>query len=476
MSGADDVLYRCKTLFSMAFRVHSVLILCFCLALESLAQAQPSAGSSSNAVGGTSSTSPQFNTAADASSNALAVSPIGSNSNSSELTSKIPSAETNPSPTTVSGESTATNSYDSALAMASYYINIRQPENAEPLLVGLLAGNIPDSVQKTAMLKLGEVVRAENDLPRAQSIYTQYLQRWPGDIKVPEILLRQGEIFRQMGLNDLALGKFYSVMTAALSLKNDQLDYYQSLVLQTQIEIADTHYLMGQFADAADFYLRLLQNPDPALNRAQVQFHLIRSLSIIGRNNQAAAQAQDFITRFPDAEEVPETRYYLAEALKALGRNAEALQQVLLCLQEQNSKTRNNPELWAYWQQRVGNEIANQLYHEGDYVDALEVYINLAQLNSSPAWQVPVDYQMGLTYEQLLQPQKAVDTYNAILARETEAGTNTTPALKTVFDMARWRVGFIQWQTNAESIDHSMIGLTTSAMNSTSNAQTSARQ
>jgi tetratricopeptide (TPR) repeat protein len=360
--------------------------------------------------------------------------------------------------------------------MASYYINIRQPENAEPLLVGLLAGNIPDSVQKTAMLKLGEVVRAENDLPRAQSIYTQYLQRWPGDIKVPEILLRQGEIFRQMGLNDLALGKFYSVMTAALSLKNDQLDYYQSLVLQTQIEIADTHYLMGQFADAADFYLRLLQNPDPALNRAQVQFHLIRSLSIIGRNNQAAAQAQDFITRFPDAEEVPETRYYLAEALKALGRNAEALQQVLLCLQEQNSKTRNNPELWAYWQQRVGNEIANQLYHEGDYVDALEVYINLAQLNSSPAWQVPVDYQMGLTYEQLLQPQKAVDTYNAILARETEAGTNTTPALKTVFDMARWRVGFIQWQTNAESIDHSMIGLTTSAMNSTSNAQTSARQ
>jgi tetratricopeptide (TPR) repeat protein len=280
--------------------------------------------------------------------------------------------------------------------------------------------------------------------------------RWPNDIKVPEILLRQGEIFRQMGLNDLALGKFYSVMTSALALKNDQLAYYQSLVLQTQIQIADTHYLMGRFADAADFYSRLLLNESPALNRSQIQFRLVRSLSIIGRNNETVGQAQDFISRFPDADQVPEVRYYLAEALKALGRNNESLQQVLLCLQEQKIKTKNNPEAWAYWQQRVGNEIANQLYHEGDYVKALEVYINLAQLDSSPAWQVPVDYQMGMTYEKLLQPQKATDTYNQILARETEAGTNATPGLKAVFDMARWRIGFIKWQTNAEATAHSL--------------------
>ena len=68
--------------------------------------------------------------------------------------------------------------------------------------------------------------------------------------------------------------KFYSVMTSALSLKNDQLAYYQSLVLQTQVEIAETHYLIGQFADAADFYSRLLQNTDPALNRSQITIPL----------------------------------------------------------------------------------------------------------------------------------------------------------------------------------------------------------
>src|ERR1700744_5682554 len=99
-------------------------------------------------------------------------------------------------------------------------------------------------------------------------------------------------------------------MPSALSLKNYQLDYYQGLVLQTQIEIAETHYLSGQFADAADFYLRLLQNTDPALNRAQIQFRLIRSLAIIGRNDQTVVQAKNFIGTFPDADQVPEARYY----------------------------------------------------------------------------------------------------------------------------------------------------------------------
>jgi tetratricopeptide (TPR) repeat protein len=179
--------------------------------------------------------------------------------------------------------------------------------------------------------------------------------------------------------------------------------------------------------------------------------------------------------RYPDADQVPEVRYYLAEALKALGQNTEALQQVLLCLREQKSNTRNNPQVWAYWQQRVGNEIANQLYHEGDYIDSLQVYNDLAQLDPSPDWQIPVDYQMGITYEKLSQPQKAVDTYNAILARADEVGTNATPALQAVFDMTHWRLSFIQWQTNAEAVDHFMIKSSIPPLDLNTNLQTSAK-
>ncbi|HZL13051.1 MAG TPA: tetratricopeptide repeat protein, partial [Verrucomicrobiae bacterium] len=79
----------------------------------------------------------------------------------------------------------------------------------------------------------------------------------------------------------------------------------------------------------------------------------------------------------------------------------------------------------------------------------------------------PVEYQLGMTYEKLLQPQKAIETYNKILARETEAGTNATPGLKAVFDMASWRVGFLKWQDGAEAVDHSLAKTAVAAMDST---------
>ena len=356
--------------------------------------------------------------------------------------------------------SVETNGFTAKLATARLLEKSRQSEKAEALFVELLAANVPEPIQRAALLELGAVVRDENDLPRAQTIYSQYLSRWPGDIHIPEVLLRQGQLFRQMGLTDLALGKFYSVMTSALSLKNDQLAYYQQLVLQTQIEIAETHYLVGHYADAADFYSRLMASQNQALPRPQMQFRLIRSLTIIGHNEKAASEAEDFLARYPDADETPEVRYYFAAALKALGRNNEALQQVLLCLCEQKIKTKNHPEVWAYWQQRVGNEIGNQLYREGDYARALEIYINLAKLDASPNWQIPVYYQMAATYEQLMQPQKAIETYGAILAREAEVGTNMTPSLQAMFDMTRWRQNFVKWQGKAVSMQQSFANST----------------
>jgi len=346
-----------------------------------------------------------------------------------------------------------TNRFSTEMAMARYYGTTEQPKKAETILIGLLASDVPEAIQKSALLQLGRLVRNENDLPRAQTIYAQYLNRWPNDPRAPEVYLQQGKIFRQMGLTDLALTKFYSVMAAALSLKNDQFAYYQKLVLETQVEIADTHYLTGHFVDAADFYSRLLQNPDPGLDRPQMLFRLVRSLTIVGRNDEAASQAQDFLSRYPDADETPEVRYYLAQALKALGRDDEALQQVLLCLEQQKSVAGNDPAVWTYWQQRLGNEVGNQLYHSGDYIHALEIYVDLAHLDPSATWQVPVYYQMGLTYEKLAQPQRASDTYKRLLSREAEVGTNATPGMQAIFDMAKWRIDFLKWQQKAQAAD-----------------------
>ncbi|HTB83536.1 MAG TPA: tetratricopeptide repeat protein [Candidatus Sulfotelmatobacter sp.] len=340
-----------------------------------------------------------------------------------------------------------------ALSTARLDVETRDFQAAEKYFLLLLAEDVPDDLQKTALFEMGETVQAADDLSRAQSIFAQYQQRWPNDARSPEICLHQGQLFRSMGMNQLALAKFYAVMTTALALKSDQLPYYKRLVLQAQVEIAETHYLIGKFADAAEYYSRLLNEQDPALDRAQIQFRLVRSLVAIDKFDDAASQAQDFLTHYADSPEEPEMRYHLAQALKGLGRNADAMQQVLIFLKEERAQTKDHPEVWTYWQQRVGNEIGNALYQEGDFIHALQVYVTLSQLDAAPAWQLPVNYQIGITYEKLLQPSNAIVAYRSITNSAVSLGTNTTDSLKSVAEMAQWRLDYLQWQERAEDFN-----------------------
>jgi tetratricopeptide (TPR) repeat protein len=220
--------------------------------------------------------------------------------------------------------------------------------------------------------------------------------------------------------------------------------------VQAQTEIADTYYLDGKFEEAADYFNRILNSGDAEANREQLEWKLVRSVSYLTNHTDTIARAQSFLTRFPRSPNLPEVRFLLAAALQHVGRNADALQQVLLLLQSQQENGSKDPETWAYWQRRAGNEIANQLYKDGDCVDALELYLNLAELDPSPAWQAPVWYQAGMVYEQLQQWQKATDTYTRILDRQKEAAqTNTTPALAALLEMAQWRKDYIAWMQKA---------------------------
>jgi tetratricopeptide (TPR) repeat protein len=333
---------------------------------------------------------------------------------------------------------------------------MRQPGTAEPILVNLLNSGSPEVIQQSALLELALVAQDENNLVRAEQIYAQFVGRWSSDKRVPEIFLHQGQLFRQMGLNNLAYAKFYSVMTTALAVKNDQFAYYQKLVLDAQKEIAETHYQSGHFTEAADFFSRLLKQNNPDLNRTEIQFRLIRSLQASGNQTETAAQATDFLSHYTNSPYQPEVRFCLALALKDLGRNSESLQQVLALLKEEKVQSKDHPEVWAYWQQRTGNEIANQLYREGDYPKALDIYLSLEQLDRSAAWQLPLRYQIGMTYERLLQPQMAVQSYSNIVSRETDLGTNATPGLKAMVDMANWRIGFIKWQSHADNVNKAL--------------------
>jgi len=316
---------------------------------------------------------------------------------------------------------------------------------AGKLLLEALEMNLPDEVKRGTWLQLAVVSQEEGKLAQAQRTFTEFLKRYPLDPGVPEVLLRQGLIYREMGLPHLALSKFYAVMTSALGIKTGRLPDYQRLVLQAQTEVADTHFSEGRHAEAAGFYKRLLKLNSPLLNKPLVHYKWVNALERSGKYTDAIPQAEEFLRIYPEAEEEPEVRYLLAMSLQALGRKGDALREVMDLLEAQQKGAAQNPERWSYWKQRTGMEIANQLFEEGDAVHAVEIYMAILPLNNTPGWQWPVSYQAGLAYEKLEQPQKAMEQYERILQQST-GGKGQEAASKTLPAMAKWRRDLLAWQ------------------------------
>ncbi|HSA00831.1 MAG TPA: tetratricopeptide repeat protein [Candidatus Paceibacterota bacterium] len=326
-----------------------------------------------------------------------------------------------------------------------------QPSSASPILLSLIQEPVPDPIARASLLELALVAQQEDQLLRALTLFSSFIEKYPDDIRVPEVLLRQGLIYRRMGAHQSALNKFYTVMTRALNMGAERLDYYQRLVLQAQVEIAETHYAQENYRESADFLARLLKLDDPGLHRSSLHLKLIRSLVAQSKTAEMIASARDFLVRYEKSNEAPEVRFLLAKALKQTGQTQEALHQVLLLLESQRQSTGQSAEIWIHWQQRTGNEIANELYKEGDFMNALLIYEHLAKLNQTPGWQLPLLYQIGLVYERLNQPQKAAQMYTQIIDREAASGTNApNPSLRTVHEMAQWRKNFLAWHIQAE--------------------------
>lgn len=316
----------------------------------------------------------------------------------------------------------------------------RDFELARRTLMALLEGIAPEDLKRAALLELGLVAQDAGEMQQARRVFEQYVAMYPKHESLPEVLLRQGLLYRRMGATGLAVGKFSAVLMALLNLPMDRLEDAQRLSLLAKAETAETHYQTGAFDAAADQYGRLLKEDSAHLNRQLVSYKLIRCLTALNRNTEAAVQAERYVAQYPDSEELAEVRFILASAYRQAGRAAEAQRQVLVLLESQRERARKNPTAWAYWQKRAGNEIANQFYQDGEYQVALTIYTHLAELDPTPAWRIPVLYQIGLVHERLEHNPLALETYEKVLESQKELTPGgLTPSLTAAIDMARWR-------------------------------------
>ena len=341
--------------------------------------------------------------------------------------------------------------YQVALESARGLRKAGELNRAESTLIRVLeSAAAGEDLKRPALMELGLVMQAQKEYPKAQQLYSEYVRRYDKDPSVPEVLLRQAYLYREMGVPILAMTKFYAVISTCLNLKLEETDYYQRLVLRAQAEIAETHFLQGDYEDAADYLKRLLKLENVDLERANVIYKLVQCYSKLNKNDECLGTASLFLEKFPNHIDAPETRYIRVEVLKKMGRNKEAIAELETLLKSQQAAASADPQQWLYWQQKAGNTIANEFYKEGDLLSAVQIYNTLAEINSSPEWQLPAWYQIGIVYENLKFPEKALDLYTKIVAREKEV-KEPDDNLKAVLEMAAWRKRTIEWEAAARA-------------------------
>lgn len=310
--------------------------------------------------------------------------------------------------------------------------------------------NVKTDVKRLARIELAGIAERNGQPEQALQLLAEYIDLFPTDPIIPEILLREGYLLRQMGATELAISKFYLVNTAALRLPAENLGYYQRVTLMAKSEIAETYYSQGKYKEAASSFLVLLNDPSDELNRLVVRTKLIRSLAQAGDYDGVVKHGLDFLEQHGASEFQAEVRYILASAYKSLDRKQESLRELMRLLEAVEVAPENLAAKWKSWKMLAGNEIGNRLFLEGDHVNAVVVYKGLVGLDSTPSWQFPLYYQIGLCFEKTSQPGEALKAYNEIITLSQKISTKLPENLQLVVNMAKFRVEVITWRQSLE--------------------------
>ena len=104
----------------------------------------------------------------------------------------------------------------------------------------------------------------------------------------------------------------------------------------------------------------------------------------------------------------------------------------------------------------AGNEIGNQLFLEGDFIHAVQVYKGLLNLEEAAEWRLPLEYQIGLCFEKLEQPLEAIQAYSSIVEHGKSDAETLPYNLRMVISMAQFRHAILSWAQSMEEANRAI--------------------
>jgi len=316
----------------------------------------------------------------------------------------------------------------------------------------LLNMRMPRDQKKVVLIGYARTLRKKGELTKAVAVYERLVKDFQLDAEAPDIYLELGRAQRALGAYKTAITRFYNVLNSTIKLPEDGAARYRQLAKTAQFEIAETYFMEGNYTEASRFYARLRLLDLAPVDRAKAHFKAAFSLQLAGDNKGAIAMYRSFLEQNPDDDNVPEAHYQLATCLTALGRPQEAFMETLDLLRAEKAKTAKDPKVWAYWQRRTGNQIANEFYERGNFRNALSIYDTLQSLSQEPAWSLPIAYQIALCYERLGITDKAIGNYKSIISSAAAVKADD-PRREDYADLSRmseWRLKQIDWVHDTE--------------------------
>lgn len=331
-------------------------------------------------------------------------------------------------------------------------------ERAKKMFHEALKYRLPEKLRKEVLLELAQLYETEKegDLIKMKDIYEKYLELYPKDREAPTILFKLGSYYRRVGAYNLAIDRFYDIINMSIAISKDQLPVYKHISIKAQLEVAETYFLMEDYQKAIKLFTRMETD---TLNEAEQEvINFKKSYAYYKTENYKPAQAgiESFIKQYPESSLTAESMYLLAIIYERLGQQEEAIKQVETLLMHKESPKSEHRKIWVEWKRRAANELANEFYEKGAYIDALKIYKAMLVAYETPAWQWPVLYQIGRSFEQLKKFDQAKESYETILTgKDWEKNQfDLTENLKVIKDNAQWRLEQIKWyQQTVNQID-----------------------
>lgn len=309
-----------------------------------------------------------------------------------------------------------------------------------------------EEVQKRALIGLAGIYYESGSATRAISLLEKYLRHFPQDERRPEILFQIGLLFREMGLHRESVSTFYRVLNAIVVTREASLQRYVNLARRAQFEIARSHFNSAEWAQALQLFARIDLFELSAVDRETIRFYQTQATFKSGDLKGALQLARAFVQKYPGSPLAPQMLYTKAEIQHQLHMTEDAMLTLMRLLEQSRPVGNEHAAEWNHWRQVAGNRFANRFYESQDFLAALRIYQGLVALSDDSQWQIPIVYQIGLSFERLGMFERALESYQFVISGIDRLGAESDqplgPGLQQLRRNAVWRVDMLEWRSD----------------------------